>query len=73
MNGLRVVAVLAIVLGALALVYGGFSYTRESTAAKLGPIELKVEEKKNVNVPVWAGLAGIFAGAIVLVGGGRRK
>lgn len=73
MNGLRVVAVLAIVLGALALVYGGFSYTQESTAAKLGPIELKVQEKKSVNVPVWAGLAGIVAGAIVLVGGGRRK
>lgn len=72
MNGLRVIGVLAIVLGALALVYGGFSYTRETTAAKLGPIELKVEERKDVNVPVWAGLVGIVAGAIVLVGVGRK-
>ncbi|MBL8360403.1 MAG: hypothetical protein JNN18_07910 [Rubrivivax sp.] len=72
MNGTRVVAVVAIVLGALALVYGGFSYTKESTAAKLGPIELKVEEKKNVNVPVWAGLAGVVVGALVLVGAGRK-
>lgn len=72
MNGLRVIGVLAIVLGALALVYGGFSYTRETTAAKLGPIELKVEERKDVNVPVWAGLVGIVAGAIVMVGVGRK-
>lgn len=72
MGALRIIAVVAIALGALSLVYGGFSYTKENTAMKLGPVELKVEEKKNVNVPVWAGIAAIVAGGLVLVGAGRK-
>ena len=47
--------------GILALVYGGFSYTKETHEAKIGPIELSVKDKQTVNVPVWAGV-----GAIVL-------
>lgn len=72
MGAIRVVAIVAIVLGALGLVYGGFSYTKEDTAAKLGPIELKVERKQDVNVPMWAGIAAIVAGGLVLVGVGRK-
>ena len=34
---MRIFAILLIVLGALALIYGGFSYTQDRTAAKLGP------------------------------------
>lgn len=72
MRPVRFVAIVAIVAGALALLYGGFSYTTESTAAKLGPLELKVEEKNRVNVPVWAGVCAIVAGGLVLVGVGRK-
>ncbi|MFT3957050.1 MAG: hypothetical protein QM722_22535 [Piscinibacter sp.] len=68
MSAIRLVAVVAIVAGALGLLYGGFSYTKENTAAKLGPIELKVEETKNINVPVWAGIGAIVAGGLVLLG-----
>ncbi len=72
MNGLRVAAIAIIVFGVLALAYGGFSYTKESTALKLGSVELKVKEKETVNVPVWAGIAAIVVGGLVLVGAGRR-
>lgn len=72
MTAIRAIAIAAIVLGALGLVYGGFSYTKESTAAKLGPVELKVEQKENVNVPVWAGIGAIVAGGLVLVGTARK-
>lgn len=68
MGSIRIAAIAVIVAGVLALVYGGFSYTKENTAAKLGPIELKVEETKNVNIPMWAGIAAIVAGGLVLVG-----
>ena len=68
MGTIRIVAVALIVAGVLGLVYGGFSYTKENTAAKLGPFELKVEETENVNIPVWAGIAAIVAGGLVLVG-----
>jgi len=70
---MRMVAILLIVLGALALVYGGFSYTQDRTAAKIGPIELNVKETKTVPIPLWAGVAGIVAGGLMLaMGGGRR-
>lgn len=73
MNGIRMTGLALIVAGALALLYGGFSYTKEETAAKLGPIELKVESKKNVNIPVWAGVAAVVAGGLVLVGASRKR
>jgi hypothetical protein len=72
MNPLRLVAILLIVAGALGLAYGGFSYTKESTAVKLGPLELKVQEKETVNVPIWAGLGAIGVGLVLLVLGGKR-
>lgn len=72
MNPLRLVAILLIVAGALGLAYGGFSYTKEDTAVKLGPLELKVQQKETVNVPVWAGLGAIGVGVLLLVLGGKR-
>ncbi len=62
-----IVATVLIVAGILALVYGQFSYTKESDSAKLGPIELTVNEKKTVNIPVWAGAGSIVVGAGILV------
>ena len=72
MNGLRAVALALIIGGVLALVYGGFSYTKDETAAKIGPLELTVKEHKSVNIPIWLGIAGIIGGVVVLVGAGRR-
>ena len=67
MNAYTIVAVVLIVAGILGLVYGSFSYTKETQGAKLGPIELTVKEKQTVNVPLWAGVAAIVAGAALLV------
>ena len=50
--------IVLIVAGVLGLVYGSFSYTKNTHEAKLGPIELSVKEKQTVNVPVWAGGGG---------------
>lgn len=73
MNATRIVAIVLIVCGAAGLVYGSFSYTKESTAVKLGPIELTVKEKQTINVPVWAGLLAIAAGAGLLLAAGKRR
>ncbi|HWS75048.1 MAG TPA: hypothetical protein VN324_07900 [Quisquiliibacterium sp.] len=73
MNATRVVAVLLIAAGVLALVYGGFSYTKDTTALKLGPVELSVKERKTVNVPMWAGIGAIVVGGLLLVSGGKRR
>jgi len=71
MNPIRVAAIALIVAGVLALLYGGFSYTKETHQAKLGPISLSVQEKETVNIPVWAGVAGIVIGGVLLLFGGK--
>jgi hypothetical protein len=72
MNSSKVLAFVLIAGGVLALLYGGFSYTKDTTAVKLGPLELTVQEKKTVNVPMWAGVGAIAVGAVLLVMGGRK-
>jgi hypothetical protein len=72
MNAVRTIGIILLVLGGLGLAYGGFSYTKESTKAKLGPIELKVQEQERVNIPLWGSVAAIAIGG-VLVLTDRRK
>ncbi len=72
MNSIKLVGVVLIVLGTLGLVYGGFSYTKDTTAVKLGPLEMTVKEKETVNVPLWAGIGAIVVGGVLLVMGGKK-
>jgi hypothetical protein len=72
MNANRMIAIVLIVAGALALAYGGFSFTKETHQAKLGPLELSVKEQQTVNIPVWAGIGAIVAGGLLLVLGARK-
>lgn len=55
-----------IVAGILSLVYGSFSYTKETHEAKLGPFALSVTDKETVNVPVWAGVGAIVISGLLL-------
>jgi multidrug transporter EmrE-like cation transporter len=73
MNALKMVGVVLIVAGIIGLAVGGFSYTKETHGAKLGPIELSVKEKETVNIPLWASIGAIVAGVALVVAGGRRK
>ena len=72
MNGVKMVAIAIIVAGVLSLAYGGFSYTKDTTAVKLGPIELSVKETKTVNIPLWAGIGAIVFGGLLLVFGSKK-
>jgi TRAP-type C4-dicarboxylate transport system permease small subunit len=73
MNPIKLVAIVLIVAGALGLAYGGFSYTKETHSAKIGPVELSVKEKQTVNIPLWAGVGAIVIGGALLVFGGKRN
>ena len=64
---MRALGIALLVLGLLGIAYGGFSYTKDTTAAKIGPIEIEVKEKEQVNVPLWAGVAVAAVGAVLLV------
>ena len=65
MSAIKILALVLIVAGILGLVYGGFTYTRESHDLKLGALELSVKDKETFNVPVWAGAGAIVAGALL--------
>ena len=67
MSALKIVAVILILAGIAGLVYGKFTYTKATHEAKLGPLDLSVKEKKTVNIPLWAGVAAIVAGGLLLV------
>ena len=72
MSFTKIAGLVLIVAGALMLGYGSFSYTKEETPVKLGPIELSVKEKKTVNFPVWAGVGVIVVGGLLLAFGRKR-
>lgn len=73
MSPIKLFGAVLIALGVLGLLYGGFSYTKETHDIKVGPVEFSVKEKEAVNVPVWAGVAAIVGGAALLLFGGGRK
>ncbi len=67
MSAVKIVGIVLIAAGVLGLVYGGFSYTKETHEAKIGSIELSVKDKETVNVPVWVGVGAIVVGGLLLL------
>ena len=73
MNALRLTGIALIVIGLAGFFTGGFSFTKETTAAKLGPLELKVQERESVNFPQWLSLGAVALGGLVLVIGFKKS
>jgi hypothetical protein len=73
MNGLKIMAIVLIAVGIGVLLYGKFSYTKETHDLKLGPLEMTIKEKQTVNVPVWAGVAAIVAGGGLLLYASKKR
>ncbi|HEX9719097.1 MAG TPA: hypothetical protein VGA59_05140 [Ramlibacter sp.] len=67
MSGAKIAGILLLIAGALALVYGGFSYTSDTHRADLGPLHMTVKEKDYLNIPVWAGIGALVVGGMLLV------
>jgi hypothetical protein len=67
MNTLKMAGIGLIVAGVLGLVYGSFTFTKETHDTKIGPLELSVKDKEKVNIPVWAGVAAVVAGGAMLL------
>ena len=69
MNAQKLVAIVLLIAGALTLIYGGFSYTKETHSADVGSLHMSVDESRHVSVPVWAGIGALVAGGLLLTMG----
>jgi hypothetical protein len=67
MSGMKMIGIVLIAAGILGLAYRGFSYTRETHEAQIGPLELSVDEKQTVSIPVWIGVGALVAGGLLLL------
>jgi drug/metabolite transporter (DMT)-like permease len=73
MNATKIAGILLIVIGLAGFFTGGFSFTKDSTAAKIGPLELTVKEKESVNIPQWLSIGAVVLGAVLLGAGFKRS
>jgi hypothetical protein len=69
----RLVAVLLIVGGILALIYGGFTYVKDRDTAEVGPVRFSVEKREHVDIPPIAGAAALAGGIALLLVGTRSR
>lgn len=72
MNAVKMVGIVLIIAGVLGLAYGGFTYTKATHKATLGPLQLSVKEEQTVNIPVWAGVGAIVMGGLLVLIGSKK-
>jgi hypothetical protein len=73
MKSITVLGILLAVLGVLALVYQGFSYTRQERVLDIGPIHATADTREHVPVPPIAGGLALAAGVVLLAIGAKQK
>jgi TRAP-type C4-dicarboxylate transport system permease small subunit len=73
MNSIRILAIVLIAAGILGLAYGSFTYTKETHESKLGPIKISIQDKKTVNVPIWAGVGAIVVGGGLILYSSKKS
>lgn len=69
----RIVAIVLIAIGVVALAWGGISYTREREILDVGPFEAKAETRETIPLPPILGIVAIGAGVVLLLAGRRTK
>ena len=72
MNIFKIAGMILIIAGVLGLIYGKFSYTKETKETKMGPIELTIKEPKMVDIPYWVGASTVAFGSLILLFGIKR-
>jgi len=73
MRPVKIAAIALIVAGVLGLIYGTFSYTKETHRAELGALELTVRDRETVNIPVWVGVGALVVGGVLLFVPGKKR
>jgi hypothetical protein len=66
MKGTKLLGVVLLALGILAVAYGGFSYVKKTDQVNVGPVHFEVQDKERVNIPLWAGVVVAIVGGVLL-------
>ena len=70
---MKIVAIVLIVIGVIALAYGGISYTREKKVIDLGPLQASTKTQETIPLPPVLGVVAIAAGVVMLVVSGKKR
>jgi hypothetical protein len=70
---LKIVGIILIVLGVVALAYGGISYTRREKVIDIGPIEATAERRETIPLPPILGGLALAGGIVLLIYGSKTK
>jgi uncharacterized membrane protein YidH (DUF202 family) len=70
---MKVLGILLLLGGIVALAYGGFSYTTHKKAVDMGPIQIDHTKHHTVPLPPILGIGGILVGGALLFAGSRSS
>lgn len=70
---MKIVGVILIVLGVIALAYGGINYTREETVLDVGPIEARTRTRETIPLPPVLGALALVGGIALMIADSRRR
>jgi hypothetical protein len=70
---MKIIGVVLVVIGLIALAYGGITYTKRETVLDVGPIEATAEREKTIPLPPVLGAVAVAGGIVLIVAGARRR
>jgi hypothetical protein len=73
MKPLAIVGLVLVVLGLVALVYQGVTYTSRETVIDIGPVHATADRQRNLPIPPILGIVTVASGVVMLVSGLRRR
>ena len=70
---MKIVGVVLIVIGVIALAYGGITYTRREKVIDIGPIEATAERRETIPLPPVLGALALVGGIALMIAGSKRR
>lgn len=70
---MRILGIVLIVVGLIALAFGGISWTQNKKVVDIGPIQAERQEHHTIPLPPIFGGIAVAAGVVLLVAGGRTR